>query len=416
MIIHNIQSYIDTYNQNINLNNKKQYGEVFTPFTLINSMLDQLPNHIWKNPHLQWLDPANGTGHFMMIVYTRLWRELQHWEPVLEKLEAHILTHMLFMVEINESNIEVSRQVFGEKANIYHQCFFTFYQTFDIVVGNPPFNISREKTCGKTQWQHFVKRIISCILRDNGYLLFMHPPIWRKPSPDKSPFKDLFSLLAHHNQLLYLSIQNKIQGMKILDCNTRFDWYLLQKKIPTTNTIISDETGKMDEFYLPLYTWLPNSNITEIFHLTSVQSSDRIKVIYDRMAYKADQKNIPLVKQWVRIDKNEHFIYPLIHSTPKKGIQYRYSSVCDKGHFGIPKVIFGEGGIHHCIVDIKGEYGMTHGAMAIQVNNIEEGNLLRTILLSETFKKLMSACCYSSYRIDWCVLSEFSKEKLISLG
>ena len=90
--------------------------------------------------------------------------------------------------------------------------------------------------------------------------------------------------------------------------------------------------------------------------------------------------------------------------------------MCDKGHFGIPKVIFGEGGIHHCIVDIKGEYGMTHGAMAIQVNNIEEGNLRRAILLSETFKKLMSACCYSSYRIDWCVLSEFSQEKLISLG
>ena len=100
-------------------------------------------------------------------------------------------------------------------------------------------------------------------------------------------------------------------------------------------------------------------------------------------------KNVPLVKQWVSIDKDEHFMYPLIHSTPKKGIQYRYSSVCDKGHFGIPKVIFGEGGIHHCIVDVKGEYGMTHGAMAIQVNNIEEGNLLRTILLSETFKKLL---------------------------
>ena len=77
MIIDNIQSYIDTYNQNINVNNKQQYGEVFTPFTLINSMLDQLPNHIWKNPDLQWLDPANGTGHFMMIVYSRLWRELQ---------------------------------------------------------------------------------------------------------------------------------------------------------------------------------------------------------------------------------------------------------------------------------------------------------------------------------------------------
>ena len=133
------------------------------------------------------------------------------------------------------------------------------------------------------------------------------------------------------------------------------------------------------------------------------------------MAYKADQEKIPLDKKWVSHEENDVFCYPLIHSTPKKGIQYRFSSKSDRGHFGIPKIIFGEGGAHHCILDIKGEYGMTHGAMAIVFDTIEEGVILRDIILSNPFKKLMDACCYSSYRIDWNVISLFHKDKFMQL-
>ena len=416
MIIDNITSYIESYNQNINVTNKQTYGEVFTPFHLVNTMLDTIPQNIWTNPTIQWLDPANGTGHFMMIIYTRLWRELQEWEPDELKRETHILTKMLFMVEINKSNILFSRQLFGIKANIYHQNFFTYDQHADIVVGNPPFNISREKTCGKTQWQLFVKRILYHILRNNGYLLFMHPPIWRKPCPDKSINKHLFSILSKQNQMMYLSIQNKQQGMHDLGCNTRYDWYLLQKKIPNTNTIVYDEYNIRYEIYLPLCNWLPNSNIHKILELCAQHNEPRLKVLYDRMAYKADQENVPLKKKWVSDEKTNVFCYPLIHSTPKKGIQYRYSSKCDRGHFNIPKVIFGEGGAHHCVLDINGEYGMTHGAMGIVVNDMEEGNQLCDIILSQQFKTLMDACCYSSYRIDWNVLNQFSKYKFLSLN
>ena len=133
------------------------------------------------------------------------------------------------------------------------------------------------------------------------------------------------------------------------------------------------------------------------------------------MAYKADQENLPLDKKCVSETKNSFFCFPLIHSTPKKGVQYRFSSLCDRGHFGIPKVIFGEGGAHHCILDINGEYGMTHGAIGIGVNDMEEGKEMVDIILSNQFKKLMDACCFSSYRIDWNVLALFSKQKLLNL-
>ena len=118
MIIDAIESYIEHYNQSINQNNKQTYGEVFTPFTLVRTMVNSIPIHIWRNPRLQWLDPANGTGHFMMIVFSRLWRELREWEPDDLKRETHILTKMLFMVEINETNVDFSPIVWGKSKYI----------------------------------------------------------------------------------------------------------------------------------------------------------------------------------------------------------------------------------------------------------------------------------------------------------
>ena len=43
---------------------KKKFGEVMTPISLVKEMLDTLPKEVWSNPNLKWLDPANGAGTF----------------------------------------------------------------------------------------------------------------------------------------------------------------------------------------------------------------------------------------------------------------------------------------------------------------------------------------------------------------
>ena len=53
---------------------KKQFGEVFTPFNLVNEMLDKLPSNVWTNKNLKWLDPASGMGNFPIAIYLKLIR------------------------------------------------------------------------------------------------------------------------------------------------------------------------------------------------------------------------------------------------------------------------------------------------------------------------------------------------------
>jgi hypothetical protein len=59
MNIYNKLEVVDYINSKLKPNekNKRERGEVFTPLTLINEMLDELPIDVWSNPDLKWLDP-----------------------------------------------------------------------------------------------------------------------------------------------------------------------------------------------------------------------------------------------------------------------------------------------------------------------------------------------------------------------
>ena len=100
--------------QNIRKGEKEKNGEVFTPIELINENLDKLPLAVWKNPDLKWLDPANGIGNFPIVVYYKLMEGLKDLPLYKDenKRSKHIIEEMLFMIEINNDNVEVCKQIF----------------------------------------------------------------------------------------------------------------------------------------------------------------------------------------------------------------------------------------------------------------------------------------------------------------
>ena len=102
---------------------KEEHGEVFTPIFYLEEMLDTLPSYVWTNPNLKWLDPANGIGNFPMLIFEKLMRGLEKKIPNRAKRAKHIIENMLFMIEIDESNVKVSREIFGPSANIYKGSF-----------------------------------------------------------------------------------------------------------------------------------------------------------------------------------------------------------------------------------------------------------------------------------------------------
>ena len=79
--------FLSNFKQNLisKKENKERYGEDLTNFTLIDKMLDLLPQELFENPDLKWLDPCAGTGYFMMKVYERLMKGLSAKKKALKK-------------------------------------------------------------------------------------------------------------------------------------------------------------------------------------------------------------------------------------------------------------------------------------------------------------------------------------------
>ena len=272
---------------------------------------------------------------------------------------------------------------------------------FDVVVGNPPYQAPQDtegkRGGGTSLWDKFIEKALDELLKKDGYLCYVHPARWRKPE-DELWYK------ITQNQIFYLEIHNADDGVDIFGAGTRYDWYVLQKKPYSEPTKIIDE--KQDEHNVDLsqWPWLPNYAFEEIKKIITKKNKDD-NIIFSYSDYETR-------KDWISEIQNDEFQYPCIHSSPKLAeIRFYYSKTNKNGHFGIPKVIFGDANYLVPIVDIEGKYGMTQHAMAIPIQTQEEATGVASVIGSQTFRSsVLLACRWSNYQIDWRMFKYFKKD------
>ena len=84
--------------------------EVFTPPKIANDILDKLPDEIWSNEKITFLDPFSKSGVFLREIASRLINGLEKKIPNLEKRIDHILKNQVFGVSITELTSLLSRR------------------------------------------------------------------------------------------------------------------------------------------------------------------------------------------------------------------------------------------------------------------------------------------------------------------
>ena len=84
--------------------------EVFTPPELANKVLDLLPEEVWSNPNLKWLDPACKTGVFLRQIAIRLMVGLKDAIPDEAERREHIFKKMLYGMPITRLTALMSRR------------------------------------------------------------------------------------------------------------------------------------------------------------------------------------------------------------------------------------------------------------------------------------------------------------------
>jgi site-specific DNA-methyltransferase (adenine-specific) len=108
--------------------------EVFTPPSLVNDILDLLPAELWSNPHAKFLDPVSKSGVFLREMAKRLMLGLETQIPDKQERINHIFSQQLYGIAITDLTALLSRRsVYCSKTanGKYSIC-----ETFDDEQGN----------------------------------------------------------------------------------------------------------------------------------------------------------------------------------------------------------------------------------------------------------------------------------------
>ena len=82
----------------------KDFAEVFTPKHIVKDMCDLVPEEMWVNIDATFLEPACGTGNFLVEILERKFKLCQSWEDGLRALKS------VYGIDIQMDNVIEARQ------------------------------------------------------------------------------------------------------------------------------------------------------------------------------------------------------------------------------------------------------------------------------------------------------------------
>ena len=211
--------------------------------------LEETNKDIFTDKNNKFLDNSVGVGFFMICIYFRLMRGLRYIIKNPYERKKHILENMLYMIDINQTNINICNSIFNNnknfKVNIY--CYdaltYNYANKFTVIIGNPPYQKQNKKNnnarggTNNNLYIDFIKFNMT-LLQDDGYLAYIHPLNWRKIN------SEIFQLFLTKN-LLHISLNYGGSLFKNVTVNT--DFYILQNnnKYNTSNIECYDKKNKL---------------------------------------------------------------------------------------------------------------------------------------------------------------------------
>jgi hypothetical protein len=353
--------------------------EVITPISLVEEMLDKLPEDIWKNPDLTWADPCSKSGSFPLEIIYRLMKNLPIESETLRY--EHIINNMVSVyVNADRNKWVVAKAVYGDVSEVGKLKLLEIDKLkendmpkFDIITTNYPFqpvteNRGSSKGSGAMLWPDFVNITFNELTHDESIILAISPSKWRLGNFTKSKARTASNHIWKYEISNVINVSDKFNGIaehQALDC------WIVNKGEKNCNQEIFQKYH-----FLPLQNKeLIKDYLLEFDKATEFYFQDIPG--HDYRAFKAKRKS--------KLGDREHpYKYLNTYSQFKEGFYDWYNEKVEG--FDKKKVIITKSvnlstpGNKLAIFDSAGEIGTGHNASGFSVKNKEDGIKLTNFL------------------------------------
>ena len=366
---------------------RKEHGEVFTPIPLAEEMVDHLPESIWSNPDLKWLDPAGGIGNLLVVVFYRLDEGLKKWEDDEPTRRKHIIENMLFMMEFQAGNNRIAKTIFdslckGCKSNILTIDSTSILNSdgadklrskhfpieFDVIIGNPPYN--------KSLWEKFIL-LADKLVKQNGYIDYIVPTSWTSPTSDS--WKTLKT-----KKIIVINSADYVKNEYFPNVSSTFSYFLIQNKSSDAATKIYYDKNK----YV-------SKNLKQVDFMPKVLTADTLSINDKVLINKLDGSFIRKDRGPFRDTMNGTYKYPYITFLKQGNPDIKYLDKQDPRQHEKKVLLFRNGYINPYYDN--GINGVGDNIHALTVSSKDEGEKIVKLFNSELYKYIWTINKHSAY-------------------
>lgn len=326
---------------------------------LVNQMLDQLPDQVWTDPNITFLDPAMGGGQFLVEIQRRL-RAAGHSD---ENISAR-----MWGCETNILRVNYAK---NNKKLVSNHLFISEFldhdwgdMKFDVIVGNPPYQKEGQPN-SHNLWTQFVTRTWD-LLAANGHLGLVTPNIGKRA--------DVLPLFLENHVLWY----NGFDTHKYFNVGSTFCSWVINKSSPqVTRCLTSQGIETLEIKNLPFIPLQLNQSSVDFIHKMT-QGDVKLNVRTD-WGYHGQGK-----KDWFSDTQSRKFKYKFQNTSAS--IKW-----CSEDHEcrTKPKVICSKSGYLNPWYD-KGEVGVTENSWVIPVKNGKQAQKIIDFLNSDDVKRFVN--------------------------